>query len=362
MNRGGIETWLMHVLRNIDRTRFQMDFMVHTAQTGAYDREIVSLGSKLFRSPHPAHLWSYSKNLREIVSRHGPYKVVHSHEPIFSGHVLRTAQQEGVPIRIAHIHNDVRKSLPKGFLHKIYLSKTLPWIERYATTGLACSKTAAESMFGKNWEKDPRWRVLFCCLDFAPFSSQVDLLAVRRDFDIPEDSFVIGHVGSFTRQKNHHFFLKVAADAVKLKPNTHILLIGDGLLRREMQKQTNELGLKDKVIFAGLRRDVPRLMLGAMDVFLFPSLFEGLGLVLLEAQAAGLPCVYSDVVPEEVDLVKPLLHRMSLSESPFAWAGTILELGKIKEGLSQYEALSMVKNSVFNIRNGLRKLEEIYSS
>jgi glycosyltransferase involved in cell wall biosynthesis len=179
---------------------------------------------------------------------------------------------------------------------------------------------------------------------------------------IPPDAFVIGHVGRFDEQKNHLFLVEIAAEVAKREPKMRLLLVGDGLLRPKIEQKIAQLGLTDRTIFAGSRHDVPRLMLSAMDVFLFPSLYEGLGLVLIEAQAAGLPCIFSDVVPEEADLVKPLIRRFSLSEPASVWADAILAERRAGAAITQEHSLAVVEKLPFNIEIGLKDLVRTYLS
>jgi len=304
MNRGGVETWLMHVLRHIDRERFQMDFLVHTTQECAYDEEIRALGAKIIPCLHPRRPWIYARNFKRILREDGAYDVVHSHVHHYSGHVLRLAHQAGVPVRIAHSHNDTSALQAKArLLRRSYLALMKRWIARHATVGLAASRRAVADLFGRDWESDPRWRILYYGVDFTPFHADVDPAAVRAELGIPMDAFVVGHVGRFAEQKNHALLVDIATEATKWEPRTPVLLVGDGPLRPDIERQVAQAGLAERVIFAGIRPDVPRIMLGAMDLFLFPSLFEGLPLALVEAQAAGLPCVFSDVVSEEADVV-----------------------------------------------------------
>ncbi|MEB3179197.1 MAG: glycosyltransferase family 1 protein [Nostocaceae cyanobacterium] len=361
MNRGGVETWLMHILRHIDRKHFQMDFLVHTTESCAYDEEIRALGSKIIPCLHPSQPLLYARNFQQIWHEYGPYDIVHSHVHHYSGYVLRLAKRVGVPTSIAHSHNDISPLQAKaGWFRRLYLTVTASWVARYATLGLACSDKAAASLFGANWQAHTHRLVLPYGVDLAPFQDAVEKDTVRAEFDIPADAFVIGHVGRFDTQKNHGFLLEIAAAVVKKEPKTRLLLVGDGSLRTEIAAQVQQLDLSENIIFAGIRSDVPRLMLGAMDVFLFPSLHEGLGLVLLEAQAAGLPCIFSDVVPQEADVVKPLVKRISLSQSPEKWAEEILQQRSRRPKINQSEALALVKNSPFNIENAVKQLEEIY--
>ena len=368
MNRGGVETWLMHVLRNIDRNLFEMDFVLHTSELCHYNDEILSLGCRIIVSPyqpHPnRHWWNYMANFRSILDEYGPYDVVHSHLDYFSGNILRIAKQAGVPIRIAHAHNDTSSLVAEGgWKRSVYVSWLKKRIARYATVGLPCSRKAAVDLFGSNWKNDSRWQILHCGLDLAPFRERVDSASVRAELGIPQDAFVVGHVGRFEPQKNHQFLLEIAAKIAQHEPKMRLLLIGYGSLRGDVENKVAQLGLTDKVIFAGVRSDIPRLMLSAMDVFLLPSLFEGLPLVLIEAQAAGLPCVFSDVISEEIDVVKSLMKRLSLSDSASEWAEVVLAQKKQNRTIEQSEALSVLQNdSPFNIEFCTNSLAAIYGS
>ncbi len=363
MNRGGVETWLMHVLRHIDRDRFQMDFLVHTEKPCPYDDEARVLGSKIIPCLSPSKPWLYGRNFKRILREYGPYDIVHSHVHHFSGYVLYLAKQAGVPVRIAHSHNDTSAIDAKAGLHRqLYLSLTKWSISWCSTVGLGCSCNAVADLFGAAWKTDTRWQVLDYGVDLKPFYDQVDSISVRAEFGIPADAFVIGHIGRFETQKNHLFLLEIAAEVAKQELKMHLLLIGDGSLRSDIEQKVVQMGLSDRVTFAGNRSDVPRLMLKAVDVFLFPSLHEGLGLVLIEAQAAGLPCIFSDVVPEEADLVRPLLQRISLSKSASIWAEAVRSARSDASAISQRDALAVVENTPFNIAASVKKLTEVYEA
>lgn len=363
MNRGGVETWLMHVLRHIDRDRFQMDFLVHTEKPCPYDDEARALGSKIIPCLSPSKPWLYGRNFKRILREYGPYDIVHSHVHHFSGYVLYLAKQAGVPVRIAHSHNDTSAIDAKAGLHRqLYLSLTKWSISWCSTVGLGCSCNAVADLFGAAWKTDTRWQVLDYGVDLKPFYDRVDSIGVRAELGIPADAFVIGHIGRFETQKNHLFLLEIAAEVAKQEQKMHLLLIGDGSLRSDIEQKVVQMGLSDRVTFAGNRSDVPRLMLKAVDVFLFPSLHEGLGLVLIEAQAAGLPCVFSDVVPEEADLVRPLLQRISLSKSASIWAEAVRSARSNASAISQRDALAIVENTPFNIAASVKKLTEVYEA
>ncbi len=361
MNRGGVETWLMHVLRNIDRDRFHMDFLVHTQKPCPYDDEVRALGSKIIPCLNPAKPWLYARNFKGILREYGSYDIVHSHVHHFSGYVLYLAKQAGVPVRIAHSHNDTSAIDAKAGLHRrLYLALTEWLIDRYATLGLAASYKVAPVLFNPAWKTDSRWQILYCGVDLTPFRDLIDSVAIRAEFGIPADAFVVGHVGRFEKQKNHKFLIDIVAEIAKREPKMHLLLIGDGSLRSAIQQKVISNGLANRVTFAGLRSDVPRLMLGAMDLFLLPSIHEALGLVLIEAQAAGLPCVFSDVVPEEANAVKPLVRQLSLSKSASEWAEAVLSAKSGASAIAQADTLPVLENSPFNIVVSVKKLTEVY--
>ncbi|MBD2665308.1 glycosyl transferase group 1 [Richelia sinica FACHB-800] len=361
MVKAGSETTEIQTLRLIDRDRFQMDFLVHTTQPCAYDDEIRALGSKIIPCNYPSLPWNYDFNLKQILRNYGPYDIVHSHIHHLSGYVLRIAQQVGVPIRIAHSHLDSSPvDAQAGIYRRFYISLMKRWIACYANFRLSCSRKAAASLFGSTWETNLPCQVLYPARDFSPFHDCVDRVAVRAEFGIPADAFVIGHVGRFDPQKNHQFLIEIAAAVAQQEPKMRLLLIGEGSLRPEIEQKVMQSNLADSVIFAGLRSDVPRLMLGAMDILLFPSFYEGLASVIYEAQSAGLPCVFSDTITEEVDVVKPLLHRMALSQPASTWADVILAHRNTLPRITQAEALRLVEQSQFNIQIRVQALENTY--
>jgi glycosyltransferase involved in cell wall biosynthesis len=360
MSRAGAETWLMHVLRRIDRKQFRMDFLVHTRRETAYDAEVRALGSRIIPCLDPSRPCRYAPQFRRVLAECGPYDVVHSHLHHFNGIVLRLAAG-CVPVRIAHSHLDTsRLDCRSPWPRKAYLRLCERWIHRYATLRLACSRDAAACLYGPAWKQDPRVQILPCGLDLDPFSELPDRRTVRAGLGIPADALVLGHVGRFCEQKNHTFLLDVAAEVLCRQPKAMLLLVGEGPLQEPLREKARRLGILEKIVFAGSRGDVPSLMLGAMDVFVFPSLYEGLGLVAVEAQAAGLPCILSASVPQEADVMPRLVRRVSLAASPAAWADAVLAC---RGGASREEreaALAEVRRSSFNIQSSLSRLESLY--
>jgi glycosyltransferase involved in cell wall biosynthesis len=367
LNVGGIETWVMHVLRNIDRTKYQIDFLLANRKGPGdfYEEEVLSLGCRIFYCPtNKKQPWNFASNFKHILREHGPYDIVHSHTYHFSGYILWLAHQENVPIRIAHSHTHNASTLSNtkfNLLRKAYLYTSKYLIQTYTTSGLAASYQAATSLYGSKWKKDTdKWQVLYCGIKLDPFREKILPEVVRNELGIPPNAFVIGHAGRFDQPKNHTFLVDIALEVARQNNHMYLLLVGDGPLRTEIEHKVARLGLINRVIFTGVRSDVPRLMMGAMDVFVMPSLYEGLGLGLIEAQAAGLPCIFSDIVPHEADVVKPLVHRLSLNHSPEVWANTILEIKQNPSPITQPEALSIVESSDFNIVRSVENLTNLY--
>lgn len=361
MNRGGIETWLMHVLRNIDRDAYQMDFLVHTTEPGAYNNEICVLGSKLIPCTTSSKPWLYARDLQSRLQKYGPYDVVHSHVHHFSGLVMFLTKKAGVPIRIAHSHLDSSPlEAKRSIVRHLYLALSKVLISLYATTGLACSNVAAIDLFGLRWNKDSRWQLLYYGIDMNKFKEKPDSNSLRLELGIPVDAFVIGHVGRFQKQKNHRFILEIFAEIVKQESQAFLLLVGEGILKGEIEEQASQMGLRNQIIFAGSRSDIPKIMMGVMDVFILPSLNEGLPMVGIEAQAAGLPIVLSDVVTEEVIKDKLFVRRISLSESASVWADKIITLKNAKSIISQENSIAILEKSEFNISHSIKELIKIY--
>jgi glycosyltransferase involved in cell wall biosynthesis len=375
LDHGGIESWLVRLLPHLEREAVAMDFLVTAARPFAYTKEIEARGARIipcldrpvstyFSGALPVAgnrwVWHYARRLGRILRVLGPYQIVHSHfDPC--GFPLLCARRAGIPARIAHSHTTCPELLYRGRLARAALAPLARrWIQNSATLGLAVSIEAARAKFGAGWERDPRWRVLHPGIDLQPFRQPVDRAAARAALGIPVDALVVGHVGRFEEEKNHAFLIDLVATLALVKPRLRLLLLGEGRRRPEIEQRVARAGLAGRVHFLGARPDVPRILLGAMDVFVFPSLYEGLGLAGVEAQAAGLPCLVSDAVPDEMDVVPPLVRRMSLARPAAEWAAAVAELGTRPRPLSQAEALARVEQGDFNIRHTATQLQQLY--
>jgi glycosyltransferase involved in cell wall biosynthesis len=362
LTRGGIETWLMHLLRRTDRSRFQTDFFLRSMAQGQYDNEAESLGSRIGRSDRFLNPFHFEADLRAFVQQNGPYDIIHSHFAEFNGLIMWIAARCGIKIRIAHSHNDTRLIDRKARLHRrAYLALGKRLIQSYATHCVGADDGAAASQFGASWKSDPRVRILRCGIDLVPFTPEAgaDKLELRRDLGFPDGAFVVGHVGRFAAQKNHAFLLRVVAQLSQTDPSVHLLLVGTGPMRNEIQSLIVQSGLASRVVLLEPRPDVPRLMLDAMDVFVLPSLHEGLPLVALEAQAAGLPCIVSEATPKNACVVPSGIEFLSLQLPAEEWADRIARYKSIARTRPQVSPLA---GTPFDIAESAARLFEFYSA
>ncbi|WP_282937455.1 glycosyltransferase family 1 protein [Paenibacillus sp. RC67] len=345
MNRGGLETMLMNYYRQIDRSQIQFDFMVHRDEKGHYDDEILSLGGNIHRMPQirPGNYRDYFKKLDEFFAQHSEYQVVHSHINENSSFVLRAAKSAGVPCRIAHSHlSDLGIDLKLPF--RIYARLSM---KNNPNQYFACSKNAGQWLFGKDISASGDLKVLNNAVNVNQYKYDDEVRNRMREQLKAENKLVLGHIGRFNKQKNHHFLIDIFKAVHDKRPDSLLVLAGDGYLRPTIEKKVAQLGLSSCVMFLGVRSDIPDLM-QAMDLFLFPSLFEGLPVVMVEAQAAGLRCFVSDAITKEADITGRV-QFLSLKESAEAWAGRILSSSYEHEDTSAllqdhgYDTNSMAK-------------------
>lgn len=362
MHPGGIETLLMNAYRHIDRSKFEFHFGVQTEEKAFYDDEIVSLGGRIVRQPHPRQgLRAYRRALAANIREHGPYDAIHSHIFGFSGYVLKVARELKIPVRIGHSHN-IQDSKGASWTRRLYRSYMRELLRRHATALLGCSGEACESLFGRDCWKDERVKVFPNAIDLSPYEDLPALKAkLRARLDLPEGATVIGHIGRFSPQKNHAFLLSAFAAYRRRDPGACLLLIGDGPYRSQVESMAAGHGLNGAVRFLGVRKDIPEL-LGAMDLFLLPSLYEGLGIVLIEAQAAGVPCLASDRVPQEADLGLGLMKRLPLEAVEAEWAAQIDRMteGSGDERLAWPDRRRELARRGFDIGQSVRELERMY--
>ena len=347
MERGGLESMLMNYYRHIDREAVQFDFLVHRPDRAAFDDEIEALGGKIYRLPRLIP-WSrsYQRALDDFFAAHPEYRVIHVHQDCLSSVILRAAAKHGVPVRIAHSHSAGQDKNLKYFL-KLWYKRRIP---QYATALLDCGKDAGDWMFG-----GAPYRIVNNAIDTTAYTFDPEKRAEMRNRLGLTNEFTIGHVGRFNYPKNHPFLLEIFA-ALRLKePGAVLLLVGGGDDMPNIQEKARALGIAEHVRFLGVRADVAELM-QAMDVFVFPSRYEGLPVTMVEAQASSLPCLISDRVPPECVLTDGLVNVLPLSDSAEVWAKTALE----QRGAVRTDRRAEIAARGFDITAEAKKLQEYY--
>lgn len=347
MNRGGLETMIMNYYRHIDRNKIQFDFLTHRSDKKDYDNEILSLGGKIYHLP-PLNPFSlqYRKALKTFFKQHPEYQIVHCHLDCMSAIPLKYAKKSGIQNRIAHSHNTSQEKNIKYLIKLFYKNK----ITQYATKLLSCGDNAGNWMFN-----GAEFDVLNNAIDVQQFSYNVERRNnIRHELNI-QDKLVFGHVGRFNEQKNHYFLIDIFNEINQLRSNSVLLLIGEGELRQQIYEKVTSLNLTDSVKFLGLRSDIHDLLNG-MDCFLFPSLYEGLPVSIIEAQASGLLCIKSSNVTDEC-IVTDNVVSISLEMNAKEWAKVILnEIDSFERKNTSNDVI----NNGFDIVANTKKLESIY--
>lgn len=334
MNAGGAESFLMKIYRALDKRKYQMDFAVNIDTIGFYDEEIKRLGGKIYHFPNKTEsFFGYIKGLWKIVRENRYESVLRITSNAMGFLDLAIAKAAGAKKCIARSSNSSDGGGAKTLVaHRIgrFLFK------RFVDVEIAPSKKAALYTFGKKDVALGKVCILANGFDLEYYSFDKEKREkIRTEFGIDSGCYVLGHVGRFCRQKNHSFLIDVFAELHRQIPNSKLLLVGDGELRDDIIAKTISLGLRDFVIIAGIRSDMPSLY-SAMDVFVFPSLFEGMPNAVLEAQACGLSCVLSDSITKEADLTRKLNYLPIETDSVLEWVKCIRKIpnDRIVNGLS----------------------------
>lgn len=317
---GGVESVVMNYYRHIDRSKIQFDFICDEDSTNIPYDEINSLGGKVILIPPYQKVIRYHKELKKVL-KEGNYKIVHSHINTLSVFSLWAAKSAGVPVRIAHSHSTTNKKEKKKNLMKQVLKH---FSKVFATDYMCCSELAGRWLFGdKEYDKGNVY-LLNNAIDLDKFKYDENIRKEKRkELNISDDTLVIGHVGRFVEQKNHRFLIDIFNEVHKERKNSILLLAGQGPLMDEIKEKVSKLGLNESVRFLGQRNDIDELY-QAFDVFLLPSLYEGLPVVGVEAQATGLLCILSDDMTKETKILTSTKF-LSLNQNMTEWAKTILD-------------------------------------
>lgn len=349
MDRAGLENMLMNYYRNIDRTKIQFDFLTHRPDKGAYDEEIESLGGKVYHAPrlYPQNYPRYFGWMKAFFDKHPEYKIVHSHIDAMSFFPLLAAKKAGVSFRIAHSHSsklDKDVKLPIKYV-------ALKLIPNVSNIHFACGEMAGNFMFKKH-----DFTVIKNAIDISKFAfDDLERMDKRKKLGI-SDKYVIGHVGRYCYIKNQLFLLDIFERIKKIKPEAYLLLIGKGEDEPKIRKKISELGLDNSVLMLIDRSDVAQLY-QAMDVFVMPSLFEGLPVVGVEAQANGLPCIFSNNVSNEI-LMTDNADSVELSDKIDVWVEKIINAKR-----NDCESVQkQLRTKGYDVSIESLKLKEIYES
>ncbi len=353
MNCGGAETLLMHLYRGMDREKVQFDFLVNVFDEMYYEREILSLGGRIYRMPFLTKTTPpvYAHALKTFFTEHS-YTIVHSHLETTTGVILGAAKRAGVPVRIAHSHNSRftrvgLAALPENLFKAWCRSRIVP----NATHLFGCSPEANRWLFGKHADEST---LLNNGIDVAACAFNAQTRAQKRAELGLGDALTFGHVGRFNDQKNHAFLIEAFAQYHKSHPDSRLLLAGEGVLQGQIERQVQDAGLENCVSFLGLRPDVPQL-LQAMDCFLLPSKFEGLPLALVEAQAAGLWCLAADTVSPQSDL-----HACAFSFLPLRVSDWARAMANVTPQTDRAKAAAIVTDRGFDSRTQAENMQAFY--
>ena len=326
MNAGGAETFLMKTYRQLDKTKYQMDFCINVPEKCFYEDEILSLGGKIYMiSSKSASLKDFKKQLYDVVNLND-YKYVLRITSNATGFMdLKIAHKAGAKICAARSSNSSDGgSLKSKVAHK--LGRIM--YGKYINVKIAPSDLAAEYTFGKKAYESGAVNILHNAIDIDRFGFNADMRCrIRSEFGLSDDTTIVGHVGRFMIQKNHAFLLEIFSEYLKINGKSTLMLVGGGELESTIKQKASELGISDKIIFTGVRSDIPAL-LSAMDVFVFPSLYEGMPNTVIEAQATGLPCLIADTITREADITG-LVHYLPLGDAD-AWAHLVADLPQVK--------------------------------
>jgi len=353
MHFGGIETMIMNFYRNIDRSKIQFDFLLNYEEPGVFDDEIRKLGGRIYIMPRLffKNTFKYIKALFKFFKEHKEYEVVHGHLTSIGFVYLTVAKMCGVKTTIIHAHYTSVDNTIKGFIEKL---TRLP-LRVCADYYFACSNSAGRFIYGRNMLKKPNYKVILNGITATNFIFNMGIRNKKREELDIKDKFVIANIGRFELQKNHIFLVDIFSEIYRKDKNAMLILIGNGSLKKEIEDKVKKLGIENAVKFLGLRSDINELM-QCFDIFLLPSHYEGLPVVGVEAQTAGLKCFFSDTITKETDITN-LCEFISLNKNAEFWADRIL---KYKDGYERKNTENFIKNAGYDIKKQAKWLEKFY--
>lgn len=353
MDFGGVERWLLGVAQELQYSDIQIDILVHTDESGVLDEKLRNVGVNIIPLMGYKNPLKYIVGLYRILKKHGSYDVVHSHVLYFSGIVLLAAKLAGVDVRISHAHSNRSDIEPKKGVRALYIRCMKIFVKLFANRYIAVSQEAHQSLH-KGIVADSQLEILYCGI------KHLNTVTVNENWNkmlgISEEKLVLGHIGRMSEPKNHEFLLEIFS-ALKAKTDAVLILIGDGELKEKIVTDISRLGLSDDVILLGSRDDAVDIMASLFDVIAFPSLYEGLPLTVVEAQAVGIPIVVSQNITKEAEFDSQLVNYLPLTCSAEQWSNVLLQLTPPKERGLKFEKFSATD---FYLPNHIQKLKRIY--
>jgi glycosyltransferase EpsF len=357
MNCGGAETMIMNIYRNIDREKLKFSFLVHVTNQGYYDDEIRKLGGKIFyiESQGKKGLLRYILTLKKKLQQNGPFDVVHSHMDWQGGAIALACHLAGVRKIIVHAHTSA--SYKPTFVLKLVIKLEKYWINKFCTDSWACSKEAGEYLFNK----EKNLKVIPNAIDLRRYinpNMQV-VENIKLKYNISQGSLVIGHIGSFSPNKNQKFLVEIANKLSGLNKDFRLLLVGSNIndYAKEVKELVDKYKLQQNVYFLGLRDDIHNIV-NVFNVFCFPSEFEGLGIVAIEAQAGGVPCIVSSGVSKYIDMGLELVKQLPI-DSVDNWVNAIVEKQDSKIYNKKLISEKIIQTG-FDIGKSAKLIEDMY--
>lgn len=351
---GGTETVALNYYKYIDRKKFEFDYLVYGNEQGPLEEEVYKLNGKVLRVCSPKkNLLKFLKDINKILKNNESYDVVHSHPLFNSGWIMKKAYKAKIPIRISHAHS-ARYNVNNNMIKKLYIYLMKRYMNRYSTNILACSKDAGNYLFGKENFKH-RGEVIkngICVKEYI-FNEKVRE-EIRKDLEL-KDELIIGHIGRLCDVKNQQFIIELLDKLVKIREDIGLVLVGDGENKEKLLKRVKDLGLERNVKFLGTRNDVNRILQG-MDILVFPSKYEGLGIVVVEAQCTGVKCIISDAIPRDVDITN-LVSRLPIDQGMDKWIREVVEFNQ--KNLRRDRSNEIIENG-YEIDIIVKEISRIY--
>lgn len=352
-NMGGAQIFILNLLRNMDFERYQVDFAVNFKEVeGGIGQELRDMGCNIYSLPYfkVYNYFTFKKMWKDFLSVH-KYDIVHGHSSNSASVYLDVAKKMGC-VTIAHSHSaGFRGNLIHRLLKRFFASR----IKKVADYWFACSALAAEHLYGKDYRTFKNYYDIPNAVIANKYLYDKNIAtSIRSSIGVDKNDFLCGHVGSFTAPKNHFFLLDIFKEVLKKNINAKLLCCGAGALLPQIKDRAKQLGISDRVIFTGIVKNCSDYMM-AMDVLIFPSLFEGFPMTIIEAEATGLPIVMSDVITDEVDITD-CVHRMSLNEQPELWADNIVKL----RSKDRKDYNHIVEDSKYNMKTGAKFIMSLY--